>query len=258
MDSASLPDLDSLDRQALMALLIAHRAEFESQQSELASRAAELASRNAKLAALTSELESKKRELVDQGRKLLSRTEYIEHLKLQLEKLRRMLFGTKSEKIIIKLDQLELHMEEMESARAELETAIEAASPEPEVQKPARKPLPGHLPREIVRHLPHGECCTECGGQLRQFGEDVSEQLEYIPENFKAIRHVRPKFACSACDRVVEAPAPSRPVERGIAGPALLAHVLISKYADYVGIPVMLCEAGSGAWMLGSVNFNVT
>jgi len=227
MDSAALPDLDSLDRQALMALLIAHRTELESQQLELASREAELA-------AVAIELVSKKQELVDQGRELLSSTEYIEHLKLQMEKLRRMLFGTKSEKIIIKLDQLELHLEEMESARAELETAIEAASPEPDVQKLARKPLPEHLPREIVTHLPHGECCTECGGQLRQFGEDVSEQLEYIPENFKVIRHVRPKFACGACDRVVEAPAPSRPVERGIAGPALLAHVLISKYADHL------------------------
>jgi len=239
MDSAPLPDLDSLDREALMALLIAHRTELESQQSELASREAELASRNAKLVALASELESKKKELVDQGRELLSRTEYIEHLKLQVEKLRRMLFGTKSEKIIIKLDQLELHLEEMESARAELETAIEAASPEPDVRKPARKPLPEHLPREIVTHLPQGECCTECGGQLRQFGEDVSEQLEYIPENFKVIRHVRPKFACAGCDRVVEATAPSRPVERGIAGPALLAHALISKYADYVGFAIM-------------------
>jgi transposase len=234
MDSAPLPDLDSLDRQALMALLIAHRAELESKQSELASLDAELARHNAKLATLATELENQKQELVEQGRELLSRTEYIEHLKLQMEKLRRMLFGTKSEKIIIKLDQLELHLEEMESARAELETAMEAASPEPEVQKPARKPLAEHLPREIVTHLPHGECCTECGGQLRQFGEDVSEQLEYIPENFKVIRHVRPKFACAACDRVVEAPAPSRPVERGIAGPSFLAHVLISKYADHL------------------------
>jgi transposase len=75
---------------------------------------------------------------------------------------------------------------------------------------------------------------------LRQFGEDVSEQLEYIPDSFKVIRHVRPKFACSGCERVVEAPAPSRPIERGLAGPGLLAHVLVSKFADYVGFPVML------------------
>ena len=227
MDSASLPDLDLLDRQALVALLIAHHSELESQQTELASREAELA-------ALAMELESKKQELVDQGRELLSRSEYIEHLKLQVEKLRRMVFGSKSEKVILKLEQLELHLEEMESTQAELETAIEAASPQPEVHKPARKPLPGHLPREVVTHLPQSDCCMECGGQLRQFGEDVSEQLEYIPESFKVIRHVRPKFACGACDRVIEAPAPTRPVERGLAGPALLAHVLISKYGDHL------------------------
>ena len=69
---------------------------------------------------------------------------------------------------------------------------------------------------------------------MRQFGEDVSEQLEYIPDSFKVIRHVRPKFACSGCERVVEAPAPSRPIERGLAGPGLLAHVLVSKFADHL------------------------
>jgi transposase len=74
---------------------------------------------------------------------------------------------------------------------------------------------------------------------LQHFGEDVSEQLEYVPDSFKVIRHVRPKFACPACERVVEAPAPSRPIERGLAGPALLAHVLVSKFCDYVGFPVM-------------------
>jgi len=68
---------------------------------------------------------------------------------------------------------------------------------------------------------------------LRQFGEDVSEQLERIPATFKVIRHVRPKFACKQCERVVEAPAPARPIERGLAGPNLLAHVLVSKYADH-------------------------
>jgi transposase len=77
------------------------------------------------------------------------------------------------------------------------------------------------------------------GGRLKQFGEDVSEQLEYVPESFKVIRYVRPKFACNQCERVVEAPAPSRPIERGLAGPALLAHVLVSKFCDYVGFPVM-------------------
>ena len=86
----------------------------------------------------------------------------------------------------------------------------------------------------MVTHGVSGDCCPDCGGQLRQFGEDVSEQLEYIPDSFKVIRHVRPKFACNGCDRVVEAPAPSRPIERGLAGPGLLAHVLVSKFGDHL------------------------
>jgi transposase len=73
-----------------------------------------------------------------------------------------------------------------------------------------------------------------CGGVLKQFGEDVSEQLERIPATFKVIRHVRPKFACTRCERVAQAPAPSRPIERGLAAPAFLAHVLVAKYADHL------------------------
>ena len=69
---------------------------------------------------------------------------------------------------------------------------------------------------------------------MRQFGEDVSEQLERIPATFKVIRHVRPKFACAACEHVVEAPAPARPIDHGLPGPSLLAHVLVSKFADHL------------------------
>jgi len=100
--------------------------------------------------------------------------------------------------------------------------------------RPERKPLPEHLDREVVTHVPGRDCCPDCGSQLRHFGDDVSEQLEYIPDSFKVIRHVRPKFSCTGCDRVVEAPAPSRPIERGLAGPGLLAHVIVSKFADHL------------------------
>src|SRR6202789_2817666 len=214
MDLGALPDLDGLDKEALKALVFAQR-------TELASREAEL--------------ENQRKQLSEQGRELLARCELIEHLKLAIEKLRRAMFGKKSEKIVVQLGQLELYLEELESAQAEMETALDTASPTNEVKpRSPRKALPAHLPREVVTHLPQGDCCSGCGGQLRQFGEDVSEQLEYIPESFKVIRHVRPKFACSGCDRVVEAPAPSRPIERGLAGPGLLAHVLVSKYADHL------------------------
>ena len=162
-------------------------------------------------------------------------SEQIEHLKLVIEKLRRMVFGSKSEKLGIQLEQLELHLEELESAQAEMEAAVERVQPAAEPKtRSRRKPLPEHLPREVVSHLFTRDCCPDCGGHLRQFGEDVSEQLEYIPDSFKVIRHVRPKFACSGCERVVEAPAPSRPIERGLAGPGLLAHVLVSKFADHL------------------------
>jgi transposase len=161
-------------------------------------------------------------------------------LKLVIEKYRRMIFGRKSEKLTGQLEQLELRLEELETAQAAEEAASEAAQPgststvAKRRSRPARKPLPENLPREVVTHLPPHDCCPDCGGVLRQFGEDVSEQLERIPATFKVIRHVRPKFACAACEQVVEAPAPARPIDRGLPGPALLAQVLVSKYGDHL------------------------
>lgn len=89
--------------------------------------------------------------------------------------------------------------------------AVQPASTQADPKRqsgPARKPLPEDLPREVVTHLPAHNCCPECGGALRQFGEDVSEKLERVPASFKVIRHVRTKFACAGCEIVVEAPEP--------------------------------------------------
>jgi transposase len=202
-----LPDLDGLDPEALKALVIAKHSES-----------------------------------MEQHKELTSNTHEIEHLKLVIEKYRRMIFGRKSEKLSGELEQLEFRLEELETAQAAEEAAqasAEAAQPPatPTVPKrrsrPQRKPLPEDLPREVVTHLPPHNCCPDCGGALRQFGEDVSEQLERIPASFKVIRHVRPKFACAGCESVVEAPAPARPIDRGLPGPGLLAQVLVSKYADH-------------------------
>jgi hypothetical protein len=191
MVAAALPDLDALDIAALKALVL--------QQHEQHLQA------------------------------FLSQTQQIEHLKLVIEKLRRMIFGAKSEKTARQIEQLELKLEELETAQA-ADAGTELPVPEAELKsKPFRRPLPEHLPREVVTHLPESDSCPDCGGILRQFGEDVAEQLERIPATFKVIRHVRPKFACANCERVVEAPAPVRPIERGLAGPGLLAHVLVSK-----------------------------
>lgn len=99
---------------------------------------------------------------------------------------------------------------------------------------PQRKPLPPHLPRDEQVHAPAALACPSCGGKLKPLGEDVSEQLEYVPASFRVIRHVRPKRACCCCDGIVQAAAPSRPIERGLPGPGLLAHVLVAKFSDHL------------------------
>jgi transposase len=157
----------------------------------------------------------------------------IEKLKHQLAGLRRHRFGAKSEA----LDQLELLLEGEEIAAAADETKIERASrPEPKGQ-PKRKPLPDHLPRDDQVISPmglRGEACGRCGGTLKRLGEDVTEELEYVPGRFRVNRIVRPKLSCRSCETIHQAPLPSRPIERGRPGPGLIAHVLVSKFADHL------------------------
>lgn len=160
---------------------------------------------------------------------------WIEKLKLQIAVLKRLQFGRSSEKRDSQIEQLELIVEELQASQAQLGVAAPSTSPiedEPGRQR-TRRTLPASLPRETIEHSP-GTACPDCGQVLCRIGEDVAEQLEYVPEHFKVIRHVRPRLACRGCERVLQAPAPSRPIDRGIAGPALLAHVLVSKYLDHL------------------------
>ncbi|CAE6867435.1 hypothetical protein R69658_07943 [Paraburkholderia aspalathi] len=100
-----------------------------------------------------------------------------------------------------------------------------------------RKPLPDHLPRDVQTFLLESiGKCSKCGAPMKPLDEDVSEQLEYVPASFRVIHHVRPKFACSCCDHTAQAAAPSRPVERSLAGSGLLAHVLAWKFADSLSL----------------------
>ena len=221
MDRTPLPDLDSLDREALLDLI--------QQQASLA------AANDEQIRRLEAEVDAQRQTLTEQVEELDSRRARIEHLRLMVEKFRHMIFGRKSEKLVLKLEQMEFELEEDETTQAEAEAIAERVAPTKEAKpRSERKPLPEHLKREEVTHKPDSDCCPDCGGGLRHFGDDISEQLEYVPESFKVIRHVRPKFTCTGCDRVVEAPAPSRPIERGLAGPSLLAHVIVSKYADHL------------------------
>jgi transposase len=167
----------------------------------------------------------------------------IEKLKLQIAKLRRMQFGRSSERITRQIEQLELRLEELETGAAEAAAIADAeadtgepAAPSRERSKPKRQPLPDHLPRQEVVHQPgdDGACkCPGCGKGMAKLGEDITEVLDYVPGHFQVIRHVRPKYACTACDAITQAPAPPMPTPRGRATPATLAHLLVSKYCDH-------------------------
>jgi transposase len=166
----------------------------------------------------------------------------IEKLKLQIAKLRRMQFGRSSERITRQVEQLELRLEELETGEAEAAAKADADATEPvapirERRQPKRQPLPDHLPRQEVVHQPadDGACqCPDCGKGMAKLGEDVTEVLDYVPGHFQVIRHVRPKYACTACDAITQAPAPAMPTPRGRATPATLAHLLVSKYCDHL------------------------
>ena len=163
----------------------------------------------------------------------------IEKLKVQLARLRRMKFGQSSERLTLLADQLELTLEDLEAehARAACVVAGDALADVPQApgRKPRREPLPAYLPRqEVIHPAPEADGCTACGGTMSALGEDVTEVLEYVPARFQVVRHVRPKLACTRCDVISQAPGPALPVPRGRAGPGLLAHVVVSKFADHL------------------------
>ena len=179
-------------------------------------------------------LAAKDEQLAAKDEQLLSRDVLIEKLKIDLLRLKRMRFGRSSEQLDAKIAQLELTLEELEANQSQVAPVAAPITEErPERKKPVRKALPAHLPRENVIHTPACSC-AHCGGELERLGEDVSEVLEYVPSQFKVIRHVRPKFACGKCQSITQSPAPDRPIARGLAGPGLLAHVLVSKYCDHL------------------------
>jgi transposase len=162
----------------------------------------------------------------------------IEQYKAQLAKLRRMQFGRSSEKLDAQIHQLELLLEDLEESEA-ARTAPAQREPRQssrERRQPVRRPLPDHLPREEIVHHP-GSVCPGCGGtRFSRIGEDVTEVLEKVPARLKVIRHVRPKLSCRCCERIVQAPAPDLPIEKGRPGPGLVANVVVGKYLD--GLPL--------------------
>ena len=159
-------------------------------------------------------------------------------LKLEIEKLRRALYGTKSERKARLLEQLELQLEELEAAATEDDLAAERVTPPAKPgatgrRRPARKPFPEQLPRErVVVEAP--TTCGCCGSaRIVKLGEDITETLEVIPRQWKVIQTVREKFTCRDCERITQPPAPFHPTPRGWAGPNLLATILFEKFGQH-------------------------
>jgi len=188
--------------------------------------AAQAARLEAEAKARNAEAEVRTRELV------------IEQMKFTIAKLRHERFGQSSERSAA-LEQLELSLADMEEDASQAEAAAQMAANAAarakiavaafERRKPARRPLPEHLPRERMVY-PAPSACPCCGGVLRKLGEDITETLELIPRQWKVIQHVREKFSCRSCEAITQPPAPSHPIARGRAGAGLLAHILFSKY----------------------------
>ena len=206
-DPAALPD----DITALKAALIAERARADAAQAEAAIARAQQSDAEALVA----------------------------RQKLEIEKLKREIYGPRSERARRLIDQLELELEELEATatedelRAEQDVAKATTVAAFSRKRPARKPFPEHLPRERVI-VPGPAACTCCGGaRLSKLGEDITETLEVIPRRWKVIQHVREKFSCRDCETISQAPAPFHVVRRGWAGPNLLAMIAFEKFGQH-------------------------
>src|SRR5829696_7608371 len=163
----------------------------------------------------------------------------IEKLRLLIRQLQRGQFGRRSEKL--DPDQLQLGLEDLEQTAAAAEAAQEAASKSSDTARPPRSrrrnlgALPAHLPRIETLIDVEDKSCPCCGGALHVIGEDTSEMLDVVPAQLRVKVIRRPRYGCRACEEaVVQAPVPERPITGGMATEALLAHVLVAKYADFL------------------------
>jgi transposase len=161
----------------------------------------------------------------------------VAHLKLLIAKMKRDRFGASAERGRKLLDQLEMQLEDLETAATEDKVAADAAPDKTTVRPftratPVRGPLPAHLPRERVV-LPSPTSCPCCGGKLAKLGETITETLESIPRTYKVIQTVREKLSCRSCETITQPPAPFHPIARGRAGPDLLATIVHAKFGEH-------------------------
>ncbi len=205
----------------------------------------DMAALKALLLAKDAELTTRTAELAAAKNGLVITQLTIEKLKAQIAKLKREKFGSSSERVDRVLAQLELALEEAETAKAEAmallpqqpeaETANAEQQPaEPPPAKKKRRQLPPELPRRDVVHLPDGLCKTCGGAELRKVGESVTEVLSYVPARFEVVRHIRPACSCRKCETMVQVPMPELPIPRGMVDATFLAHIVVAKFCDHI------------------------
>ena len=182
---------------------------------------------------LPDDTDALKAALIEARAKLSGAEALIEHLQLLIAKMKREMFGPRSERSQRLIDQLELQLEELAAAVGEDEAKAETASIQVRSftrSKGTRRDFPDHLPRRRIVH-PAPTCCPCCGGtKLSKIGEDVTKTLDAVPRQLFVTEHVREKFSCRSCEKITQPPAPFHAIARGFAGPSLLAMVLVNKF----------------------------
>jgi transposase len=186
--------------------------------------------------ALPDDKDALKAALIEARAKLSGAEAMIEHLQLVIAKMKREMFGPRSERSQRLIDQMELQLEELAAAKGEDEA--KSSTDDVPVQsfmrrKAKRRDFPEHLPRRRIVH-PAPTSCPSCGnGKLSKVGEDITETLDVVPRQWFVTEHVREKFSCRHCETISQPPAPFHAIARGFAGPSLLAMILVDKYADH-------------------------
>ena len=168
-------------------------------------------------------------------REILFKSTRIDQLTYELARYKRVRFERTSEKL--DRTQASLLEEALDEDLCAIEEELEQLQPTPpadrQKSRPRREALPAHLPRVQVHHEPDSTTCA-CGCQMKRIGEDIAEKMHYKPGDFTVERHIRGKWVCAKCEKLVQAPVPAQIIDKGIATPSLLAQVMVSKYADHV------------------------
>lgn len=193
---------------------------------------------NIDLAALPHDVDTLHRMILDlvaeqDGARVEAQAE-IDRLRNIVKTLQRSQFGRRSERLDD--DQLQLALEDLDADIAGVE-ASQRETDDEQVKAArgirGRLSMPDHLEREDMVLDIATDTCPDCGGTVHEIGESVAEMLDWVPARLRVLRIRRPKYGCRACGTIHQAPAPERPITRGLASPGLLAHVLISKYCDH-------------------------